>query len=121
MAGRKKIILFQLALLVAALLAIEITLRLMGYQPGDMKPKWLNFAPVDTLIVSNLFYTNKDGILIGNRNDPSHTEYINADGFRSKEFSAIDTSKKKVMFIGDSFTWGFSANPIKGNCFADIV
>jgi hypothetical protein len=66
MSSKKKLILFQVSFLVVAFLAIEIALRLIGYQPGDMKPKWLNFAPVDTLIVSDLFYTNAEGILIGN-------------------------------------------------------
>jgi hypothetical protein len=121
MRNKKKFFLVQFLILAGILLAFEIALRLMGYHPGDMKPKWLNFAPVDTLIVSNLFYTNNGGLLIANRNDPSHSEFINHEGFRSKEFSEIDTTKKKILFIGDSFTWGFSATPIKGNCFADIV
>jgi hypothetical protein len=121
MPARRKLFLFQLLVLVIALAGIEVALRLMGYQPGDMKPNWLNFATVDTLVVSDLFYTNAEGILVANRNDSSHTEYINSDGFRSKEFSSLDSGKKKVLFIGDSFTWGFSAKPISGNCFADIV
>src|SRR4051812_9783117 len=108
MADKKNLIAFQVLFLVIAFAAIEIALRLMGYEPGDLKPKWFNFAPVDTLIVSDLFYTNADGILIANRNNPEQREQINSDGFRSKEFSEIDTAKKKIMFIGDSFTWGFS-------------
>jgi hypothetical protein len=120
MHGKKKVILFQVSLIVVLLLVIEIALRLMGYQPGDMKPNWLNFAPVDTLIVFNNFYTNKEGLLIANPN-VGQSEYVNRDGFRSKEFSEIDSGKKKILFIGDSFTWGFSAKPIKDHCFVDLV
>jgi hypothetical protein len=121
MAIKKKILLFQLSFLAVAFVVIEITLRVMGYRPGDMKPNWLNFHPVDSLIISDVFYTNSEGLLVANRNHPTHVEFINHDGYRSKEFDQVDTTKKKIMFIGDSFTWGFSAQPIKNNCFADIV
>jgi hypothetical protein len=121
MPAKTKLILFQVSLVAIALVVIEIVFRLLGYQPGNMAPNWINFAPVDTLIVSDLFYANKEGILIANRNDSTHSEHINSDGFRSKEFSQIDSGKKKILFIGDSFTWGFSAKPITGNCFADII
>src|SRR5688572_24607906 len=100
MSDKTKRILFQLTFLVTAFIIIEIVLRLKGYQPGDMKPNWLNFAPVDTLIVLDDYYTNKDGILVANPKRSTPTEYINSDGFRTKEFSAIDASKKKILFIG---------------------
>lgn len=43
---------------------------------------------------------------------------INANGFRSIEFKQYRGNRKKVMLIGDSFTWGLSAKPIT-SCFAD--
>ncbi len=43
---------------------------------------------------------------------------FNSDGFRSIAFKQYNTSKKKILLIGDSFTWGHSAWPIS-NCFAD--
>src|SRR6476469_856276 len=103
MSKKKKLILFQVSLIAVLLLVIEIVLRLVGYQPGDMKPNWLNFAPVDSLIVFNNFYTNNEGLLIANPNNVGQSEYINREGFRSKDFSEIDTTKKKILFIGDSF------------------
>ncbi len=34
---------------------------------------------------------------------------INSQGFRSIDFKALKTSKKKILLLGDSFTWGHSA------------
>jgi len=46
---------------------------------------------------------------------------INAAGFRSIPFKPYSDSKKtKVLLIGDSFVWGFSANPIF-NSYADLL
>jgi len=43
---------------------------------------------------------------------------FNQEGFRSIPFRDITTERPKVLLIGDSFTWGESADPIY-NCFAD--
>jgi hypothetical protein len=47
---------------------------------------------------------------------------INKDGFRSIDFAccANDTNRKKILLLGDSFTWGHSADNIT-NSFADIL
>jgi hypothetical protein len=45
---------------------------------------------------------------------------INIDGFRSIAFKNYNTSKPKVLLLGDSFTWGHSTT-IKTNSFADIL
>lgn len=37
------------------------------------------------------------------------THPINADGFRSIEFKPYNTEKKKILLLGDSYTWGHSA------------
>ena len=117
-----RVIAFQLMLIFIGLLAIEVVLRLMGYAPGDMKPNWLNFNTVDSLYTVHDYYTNKAGVLVA---DSSYWAaigvHVNEDGFRSPDFNKLDSTKKKVLFIGDSFTWGMSANPIKDHCFVDLV
>ena len=45
---------------------------------------------------------------------------VNENGFRSVPFLNFPSAKKKILLIGDSFTWGVSANPIT-SCFADIL
>ena len=101
---------------------VEIIMRCMGYHPGDLSPGWLNFNPVDTLRVENYFYTNGEGILVADSGfwAREHID-INEDGFRSPSFSRLDSTKRKVMFIGDSFAWGKSAEPLTGHCFVDLV
>lgn len=45
---------------------------------------------------------------------------VNNDGFRSIEFKPYSKARKKVLLIGDSFTWGHSSTNIT-NSFADIL
>lgn len=45
---------------------------------------------------------------------------INADGFRSIAFKPYQTEKKKVLLLGDSFTFGWSADGWT-NSFADLL
>ncbi len=45
---------------------------------------------------------------------------INKDGFRSIPFQPFETSKKKVLLLGDSFTFGWSADGWT-NSFADLL
>jgi hypothetical protein len=121
MASRKKILLFQFSFIMVMVGVIEIVMRLVGHQPGDLRPRWLNFAPVDTLTVIPDFVTNSEGLVVANKDllkGPG--VFINVDGFRNKEFAQIDSAKKKVLLIGDSFTWGLSAKPLD-SCFADIL
>ncbi|MDB5283997.1 MAG: hypothetical protein JWO06_3072 [Bacteroidota bacterium] len=119
---RLRVIAFQLILLLAGLLCIEAVLRLKGYQPGDMKPNWLNFEPVDSLYVIHDYYTNGDGVLVADSDYwLAQDIHVNEDGFRSPDFNKLDTGKKKILYIGDSFTWGMSAKPIKDHCFVDLV
>ncbi len=122
MSSTRKILLFQFLFVALALVSIEIALRFIGYQPGDMKPNWLNFHPVDSLYVVHDYYTNNEGLLVA---DSLHWAqqniHINEDGFRSPDLSKLDSAKKKILFIGDSFTWGMSASPVTDNCFVDLV
>lgn len=67
------------------------------------------------------WYTDHEGVYKASR-DYNWEEgvYINQDGFRSVEFKDYETHMKKILFLGDSFTWGGNAKPIQ-NCFVDQV
>jgi hypothetical protein len=122
MRQRKRVFFFQLAFIAIALLIIEVTLRLMGYQPGDIKPNWSNFEPVDSLYVIKDFYTNPAGFMVADSNYWAKKQtHINEDGFRAPDFRALDTTRKRILLIGDSFTWGMSATPLKDSCFAGLL
>jgi hypothetical protein len=87
-----------------------------------MKPNWLNFKPVDTLEIQTQFYTNNEGLFVADSVAQSKFGIkVNSEGFRSPCFCALDSNKKRVLLIGDSFTWGMSAQPVENNCYADIL
>lgn len=123
MSSTSKRLLFQFAFVALACLVIEVVLRAMGYAPGDLRPNWLWFQPVDSLYVIRDFYVNDKGLQVADKNYwAAHDSfYINSDGFRNKEFETIDTTKKKVLLIGDSFVWGMSAKPMQDSCFAALL
>ena len=122
MSEKRKRILFQISFIAVAFLIIEVILRFKGYQPGDLKPNWLNFKPVDSLYVIHDYYTNPEGILVADSLYwAKENVHVNEDGFRSPNFSKLDSAKKKILFIGDSFTWGMSASPVTDHCFVDLV
>ncbi len=125
MSERTKRILFQFSFVLVACIIIEVILRFMGYKPGDIKPNWLNFHPVDTLKETDNFYVNKYGLVVANPEYDWPKQLgllkINSDGFRSPEFEEHDSTKKKILFIGDSFTWGHSSEPIWDSSFTDIL
>lgn len=119
---KKKILLFQITFLAIACLVIEVVLRLLGYPPGDLRPNWLSFQPVDSLYVIPDYYTNQHGLLVASDTFWEGRDIaINSEGFRGKDYSQLDSTKKKVLFIGDSFTWGMSANPFFDSSFCDIL
>lgn len=45
---------------------------------------------------------------------------LNTDGFRGIEFKNYRTTKKKILLLGDSFTWGHSTKN-KTSSFADLL
>lgn len=115
---------FQLVFVVTACALIEVSLRYMGYPPGDLRPNWLWFQPVDSLYTIHDFYTNDLGLLVASKEYWSKEGVtINKEGFRGAEFSDLDSTrcKKKLLFIGDSFTWGMSASPFQDSSFCDIL
>ena len=117
---KKSLKIFLALLFIAA--GIEISLRCIGYLPGDLRPSLSYFKPVDSLVVIPDFVTNEEGILVANRayfNEQG--VFINEEGFRTKSFTALDSTKRKLLFIGDSFTWGMSAKPFYKNSFCDLL
>ena len=111
----------QLSVVIGLFLLAECVVRLQGYTPGDLRPNWSNFHPVDSLVVYDDFVVDSSGILVANKDFfRSKDISLNSDGFRTAEFERIDTARHKVMLIGDSFTWGLSAHPID-SCFADLL
>ncbi len=101
----------------------EGTLRICGQQPGFISA-YKDFKKVQTLAVSESFRVDPSGIISVNIDCEEEwitTAGVNAQGFRGEDFSIVEKSdKKKILFIGDSFTWGASAEPITSS-FVDIV
>lgn len=118
---KAKLLFGNILLLILLLGIVELLLRFTGHQPGNLTPNWANFKSVDSLIEYHHFYTDSSGLIVANKShfDTAHIN-INTDGFRTPEWTSIDTSKKTDLFIGDSFTWGLSANPVTA-CFVDLV
>ncbi len=117
----KKYIAVQSLLIIFIFCLAELFVRHQGYAPGDLRPNWSNFRPVDSLIVYHDFIVDSTGILVANRDHfRSNGPFINGNGFRTSEFQDLDTVKHKLLLIGDSFTWGLTAQPLD-SCFADLL
>ena len=100
----------------------EFSLRLIGKIPGYV-PRYSNcaFKPVKKLEIRQSFFADHAGVFKANPNYEWSEEYqINSDGFRSIDPKEHDGTQTKILFLGDSFTWGGGAKPIT-NCFVDIV
>lgn len=99
----------------------EIILRSIGKRPGFIPKYNTSFIPADRLKVDTFFHTDENGVFKADPKYPWPKECtINSDGFRSIEFNYYHSSSKKILFLGDSFTWGGEAKPIT-NSFVDIV
>jgi len=133
-----KILFINMIIFCLLLVILETGLRLSGqkpvyrFDPGD-KVKVHHHERVcpclrqGTVRVYHSFYTDSDGIYRANPaydfsadKDYPGKIVINAAGFRGNEFKYLDTEQTKVFFIGDSFTWGASANPLDRS-FPDLV
>ncbi|MEE8574578.1 MAG: SGNH/GDSL hydrolase family protein [Thermodesulfobacteriota bacterium] len=109
---------FLLAAAVVTLIIAEVTLKQKGMKPGYIGV-YKNTTPPADLKDLKTFYTDDEGVFKG-VSKPGGVKY-NSDGFRGIEFRpSSSTEKKKILFIGDSFTWGGSAEPLT-NGFVDIV
>ncbi len=106
-----KVTIFRLLSLALVFLAAEFFLRLSGLQqPGDLRPAWLR---ADALAESHEwlsdFVVNQDGILVANPDSlVIQGQRISKHGFPMVQ-SCKDTSAMKLMVVGDSFVWGYSA------------
>ena len=133
-----KVIAVNIAVLVALLLVLEVFLRLVGvdtvYQQERNTPGWkLKYQDYCREIAGgevkffNRFHTDGDGIFKAVPDSFTRLQgkklsdfSVNAQGFRGNEFKFIDTPRPKILLIGDSFAWGFSAEPITKS-FPDLL
>ncbi len=135
-----KIIVINIAVLSVLLIILEIVLRLVGMESlhglEKKKPNWeQRYLPTCKKILKtpvvfyNQFYTDREGFFKANpqtfaglysRARGGASISINKDGFRGNEFKYLETSKPKILLIGDSFTWGAAAQPIT-NSYADLL
>lgn len=112
----------------------EIALRSLGYQPGIMlqpheirqnwvkldggKPSLVGLFEPDSLglfkpkmpLPENVFL---DTLIYGSLHKNLINTTINPDGFRGFPFDTFPEGKTKVLFLGDSFTFGFDATPLR--------
>lgn len=107
------------------LLVVEILLRSWGLVPGYLDMGWDDFRPMpkgQKLQVSTEFYTDSEGIFKALPDSFVHRPnyHVNSWGFRGPEFEPHDSSRKKIMLIGDSFTWGATAKPVDSS-YADLI
>ena len=95
-----RIILFQVTLFLLACVLIEIYMRYSGVLPGDLRPNWLYFKPVDSLYVIPDFITNPEGMVVAGKDYWKLKDVcINEQGFRAKEISQISSGKRKLLFM----------------------
>ena len=122
---RIAMVLINFTTIIAILITVELGMRLFGQVPGYIGAKpgeYLDLAMVDELIVSDGFTTDSSGIF---RAKPGISELNpsiehNADGYRGNLFRPVETDQKKILFLGDSFTWGYHADPVE-ECFVDLI
>lgn len=62
------------------------------------------------------FITDEHGFWVAN---PSAIG-VNSQGFRNPEFDEPPLGRKTILFLGASYTWGYSADPIEAS-FVDLV
>jgi hypothetical protein len=117
------------------LVFLEIVLRLAGKDSiADMEkkaPGWESkYKHSCALLLTrkvefiDSFYTDSEGIFKANaeyfsKQNPDKI-VINPDGFRGRPFEYVETSRPKILLIGDSFTWGAAAEPL-ANSFSDLL
>lgn len=112
---RLALFLFTSGLLGVLFLLFEVGLLLLGFDYTRKPDNWM---------LADTFQMNERGLFVANPSSKNLTGMgINRDGFRSPDFDLPQTTNrqaKTVVLIGDSFTWGATANPITRS-FADLV
>ena len=121
------------------LLTGEGSLRLLGFQSGillqpkEMKYNWINLEGGEARVIP-FFEPDSFGLLkpklpLAELDLEDTLLYVplanklanitlNQDGFRGHDFDTCNNEKVKVLFLGDSFTFGFDAEPLN-HCFVD--
>ncbi len=142
MNNKYTIILFNLFLLLILLLGVEIGMSFLGYKPlayylpVETKNELIE-SDADSVKLLPFFYPDKLGLLKINlkkydagesRKYPWSAQLynyikdaqLNEDGFRTHSFSNLPANKTKIMFIGDSYVFGYEAQPLT-NSFVDLI
>jgi len=109
--------------ILVTLAVAEIALRSLGYRPGYVRalasanPASESVNPAE-LSNDQIFRADQEGVF---KASPEYCEPRRCpDGFRSIPLRFRESAAPKVLFLGDSFTWGHSAEPLE-NCFVDRV
>lgn len=92
----------------------EIYTNVYPTYDNDRRKPSSNFVAYALLVKAKAVKSDFDSAII----DYAFNCPYNEDGFRSIAFKPYSGNRKKVLLIGDSFTWGNSAQPLN-NCFAD--
>ena len=130
---------FVVFVLVLTLFLLEIMFRLAGFLPGlhpsrsELKSFWIDISQsspqlsmilkpdeigllkIDTVALHS--YSETSPLLSQIQESLLEVDFNN-DGFRGREFVRDTSDKAKVLFIGDSFTFGYDAQPFN-KCFVD--
>jgi hypothetical protein len=128
------VILVNFVVLAVLLVVLEVFLRLAGMESIVGKEKkaqrWktryqevCRKIKTEKLVVYDSFSTDGEGLFKANPEyfrQAQEKISINQDGFRGHPFEFVDTSRRKVFLIGDSFVWGNGAEPLS-ECFADLL
>lgn len=136
----KKYFIYITIIITFFLLIIESSLRHFGYTPGLLISK-NNLGEVffsipateNDVIETKEFYTDSIGIFRYNKiwfdtvsstklkNKVHHYfKNISLNEFGFRKAKKVNKNGKKIMMIGDSFTWGFTAKPIDSS-FTDLL
>lgn len=137
-----KVLFINFLVLIVFILIIEIALHLLNVRPlSYFLPTASNLALIETKseVVTPLHFFIPDSLGLQkidlskynpkfeNHNNWSKELYYyikdaqqNEDGFRGNSFKNIPSNKTKVMFIGDSYVFGYEAVPIT-NSFVDLI
>lgn len=107
---------------------VEGFLRWKGYRPGYIHMGVGPFRPLasgEKLDLSYEFFTDSTGMFRAapdsfNGRDAYPGYAINRDGFRNPEWEDLDTTRRRLLLLGDSFLWGATAKPID-SAFADRI
>lgn len=118
MAKPKAKVLYLLLVAIATLALAEIALRIVfgiqGYTVGQLTPNWFpQISDTDYPELDNSFYADSTGLFRANQTYWAwHKVPINEYGFMGPEWNGDDTTKPKLLLIGDSFVWGSGAEPL---------